>query len=232
MLKNGTRTGSAPGSRTRERSRDQFKLEVAVVHGRDGQHLAQHGAVGVLVENGRPTQVMFAVTETDKNTTAVNQGGSKVLVVPFDGVRFDCETATRRRVPSSTSPDGGTTGAPGAPAARGAGAVSGAAGSSARVERWAAPGGPAARAERPRAAGRPARAAARRRAARAAARGGGRRHRRRVSDGRALGGAPVAPMEANDRGHGGGDEQRLLVQSGKRSPARRHLFAHFGRCSW
>jgi hypothetical protein len=66
--------------------------------------------VGVLVENGHPTHFTFAVTDVDKNSTAVNQGGSKILVVPFDGVRFDCDNGYQPSCAELTAPDGGTTG--------------------------------------------------------------------------------------------------------------------------
>jgi hypothetical protein len=46
---------------------------------------------GVYQENGHVTHFTFAVTDTDKNSSAVNSGGSKILVVPFDGVQFDCD---------------------------------------------------------------------------------------------------------------------------------------------
>ena len=47
--------------------------------------------VGVYVENGHPAAFTFAVTDTDKNSSAVNSGGSKIIVVPFNGVQFDCD---------------------------------------------------------------------------------------------------------------------------------------------
>ncbi|MEO8900774.1 MAG: glycoside hydrolase family protein [Polyangiaceae bacterium] len=46
---------------------------------------------GVYEENGHVTHFNFAVTDTDKNSSAVNGGGSKILVVPFNGVQFDCD---------------------------------------------------------------------------------------------------------------------------------------------
>jgi hypothetical protein len=82
--------------------------------------------MGVLVENGHPTHFTFAVTDTDKNTTAVNQGGSKILVVPFDGVRFDCDNGDQASCAELNSPDGGAGGT------AGRGGASGAAGSSAQ----------------------------------------------------------------------------------------------------
>jgi hypothetical protein len=47
--------------------------------------------VSVYQENGHVTHFTFAVTDVDKNGDAVNSGGSKVLVVPFNGVQFDCD---------------------------------------------------------------------------------------------------------------------------------------------
>jgi hypothetical protein len=46
---------------------------------------------GVYQENGHVTHFTFAVTDVDKNSSAVNSGGSKVLIVPFNGVQFDCD---------------------------------------------------------------------------------------------------------------------------------------------
>ena len=47
--------------------------------------------VSVYQENGHVTHFTFAVTDVDKNSAAVNTGGSKILVVPFNGVQFDCD---------------------------------------------------------------------------------------------------------------------------------------------
>ncbi len=47
--------------------------------------------VGVYQENGHVTHFTFAVTDVDKNVTGINNGGSKILVVPFNGVQFDCD---------------------------------------------------------------------------------------------------------------------------------------------
>jgi hypothetical protein len=69
--------------------------------------------VGVLVENGHPTHFTFAVTDVDKNSSAVNQGGSKILVVPFDGVRFDCDNGDQASCAELNGPDGGTSGGAG-----------------------------------------------------------------------------------------------------------------------
>jgi hypothetical protein len=47
--------------------------------------------VSVYQENGHVTHFTFAVTDVDKNSSAVNSGGSKILVVPFNGIQFDCD---------------------------------------------------------------------------------------------------------------------------------------------
>ena len=47
--------------------------------------------VSVYQENGHVTHFTFAVTDVDKNGDSVNSGGSKILVVPFNGVQFDCD---------------------------------------------------------------------------------------------------------------------------------------------
>jgi hypothetical protein len=67
--------------------------------------------VGVYQENGHVTHFTFAVTDTDKNSSAVNTGGSKILVVPFDGVQFDCDNGDAA---SCTEAAGGRGGADGA----------------------------------------------------------------------------------------------------------------------
>jgi hypothetical protein len=48
----------------------------------------------VLIENGHVTHVTWAVSDVDKNDQipAGSDHGSKVIVVPFDGVLFDYET--------------------------------------------------------------------------------------------------------------------------------------------
>ncbi len=156
--------------------------------------------IGVLVENGHPTHFTFAVTDTDKNTTAVNQGGSKILVVPFDGVRFDCDNGDQASCAELNGPDGGTTGGGSGGGAAGRGGASGAAGSS-------APGGTMGRRRAfrrhgrcaRRAAGRPAPAGSRRagRSARAAARRPVAHAARAASPPRA--GAPAAARAAPTR---------------------------------
>jgi hypothetical protein len=49
---------------------------------------------GVLIENGHVTHFTFAVTDTEKQYIVNNSGhGTKVIVVPFDGVTFDNDNA-------------------------------------------------------------------------------------------------------------------------------------------
>ena len=68
--------------------------------------------VGVIVENGHPTHFTFAVTDVNKNVTGISQGGSKILVVPFNGVQFDCDNGDQASCDEVAS-DGGTGGADG-----------------------------------------------------------------------------------------------------------------------
>jgi hypothetical protein len=94
--------------------------------------------VGVIVENGHPTHFTFAVTDVNKNVAGVSQGGSKILVVPFNGVQFDCDNGDQASCDElgaggaggSIPVDGGTGGAVTADAGRGAGGATGAGGSS------------------------------------------------------------------------------------------------------
>jgi hypothetical protein len=101
--------------------------------------------VGVVVQNGHPTHFTFAVTDANKNVTGVSQGGSKILVVPFNGVQFDCDNGDQASCDEaradagnidgggaggSIAVDGGTGGAVTADAGRGAGGATGAGGSS------------------------------------------------------------------------------------------------------
>jgi hypothetical protein len=83
--------------------------------------------VGVIVENGHPTHFTFAVTDANKNVTGVSQGGSKILVVPFDGVQFDCDNGDQASCGEAAA-GGGAGGAGGGGGAGGAGGRGGAAG--------------------------------------------------------------------------------------------------------
>jgi MYXO-CTERM domain-containing protein len=66
--------------------------------------------VGVVVENGHPTHFTFAVTDVNKNASGVNQGGSKVLVVPFNGVQFDCDNGDQASCEEAAVADAGADG--------------------------------------------------------------------------------------------------------------------------
>lgn len=81
---------------------------------------------GVYQENGHVTHFTFAVTDTDKNASGVSNGGSKILVVPFNGVQFDCDNGDSASCAEITG--GGGAGGTGAGGASGAGGVSGAGG--------------------------------------------------------------------------------------------------------
>ena len=69
---------------------------------------------GVLVENGHVTHVTFAVSDVDKNNQipAGSNHGSKVIVVPFDGVAFDSDMGVGGA--GATGGMGGRSGAAGA----------------------------------------------------------------------------------------------------------------------
>jgi hypothetical protein len=62
---------------------------------------------GVYQENGHVTHFTFAVTDVDKNAPGVSNGGSKILVVPFDGVQFDCDNGDSGSCAELAGPDGG-----------------------------------------------------------------------------------------------------------------------------
>jgi hypothetical protein len=66
--------------------------------------------VGVYQENGHVTHFTFAVTDVDKNGSGVNNGGSKILVVPFDGVQFDCDNGDSASCAEVGAVDGGAGG--------------------------------------------------------------------------------------------------------------------------
>ena len=87
---------------------------------------------GVYIENGHPAAFTFAVTDTDKNTSAVNSGGSKIIVVPFNGVQFDCDNGDSASCAELTK-DAGVDGAAGSNGQGGAsGGTGGATSGSAR----------------------------------------------------------------------------------------------------
>ncbi len=91
---------------------------------------------GVLIENGHVTHFTFAVVDVAKEQELGNDNhGSKVIVVPFDGVLFDAETG----VGGAGTGGAGGTGAGG----RGGGAGGGAAGGAGQGGRGGAGGGAA-----------------------------------------------------------------------------------------
>jgi hypothetical protein len=68
---------------------------------------------GVLVENGHVTHLTFAVSDVDKNNqiSAGTDHGSKVIVVPFDGLGFDSDMGIGGAVATGgMSGTGGATG--------------------------------------------------------------------------------------------------------------------------
>jgi MYXO-CTERM domain-containing protein len=81
--------------------------------------------VSVYQENGHVTHFTFAVTDVDKNTTAVNTGGSKILVVPFNGVQFDCDNGDAASCAEVSGGGGGSGGAGAAGGAAGNGGAGG-----------------------------------------------------------------------------------------------------------
>ncbi len=63
--------------------------------------------VSVYQENGHVTHFTFAVTDVNKNVTGVSNGGSKILVVPFNGVQFDCDNGDPASCAELAVTDGG-----------------------------------------------------------------------------------------------------------------------------
>lgn len=82
---------------------------------------------GVVVENGLVTHVTFAVSDVDKNNqiSAGTNHGSKVIVVPFDGVTFDKDTGTTG---AGGAGGGGSAGGPGTGGNQGSGGAAGSSG--------------------------------------------------------------------------------------------------------
>ena len=72
---------------------------------------------GVILENGHVTHFTFAVLDVPKEQERGNDThGSKIIVVPFDGVAFDRDMALKRRKAAQITPPGA-----GVPPSRGAG---------------------------------------------------------------------------------------------------------------
>ena len=69
--------------------------------------------VSVYQEKGHVTHFTFAVTDVDKNSAVVNTGGSKILVVPFNGVQFDCDNGDAASCSEAAGGGGGAGGAGG-----------------------------------------------------------------------------------------------------------------------
>ena len=91
---------------------------------------------GVYQENGHVRYFTFAVTDVDKNASAVNNGGSKILVVPFDGVQFDCDNGDAASCAELGAGGAGGAGAGGAAGGGGRGGSGGGVGGSVRTWRW------------------------------------------------------------------------------------------------
>ena len=90
---------------------------------------------GVLIEDGHVTHFTFAVIDVEKSVDTGNDGhGSKVLVVPFDGVSFDGAGADGGAGGTGgSSGSGGATGSGGRTGTGGATAVGGATGTGGAV---------------------------------------------------------------------------------------------------
>jgi len=70
---------------------------------------------GVVLENGHPMYITWAVADVDKDNmvTAGSNHGTKIVVVPFDGVAFDADFGNGSAGGSSGGPTGGAGGASG-----------------------------------------------------------------------------------------------------------------------
>jgi hypothetical protein len=81
---------------------------------------------GVVLENGHPTHITWAVSDVDKDNQIPGNSnhGSKIIVVPFDGVAFDADFGT-----SGTGGAGGTGGSAGGAGRGGSTGTGGSAGS-------------------------------------------------------------------------------------------------------
>jgi len=86
---------------------------------------------GVVMESGHITHMTFAVSDVDKNNqiSAGSNHGSKVIVVPFDGVTFDSDTGVGGSGGAGgSSGTGGRGGMDGGAGGRGAGGTGGSGG--------------------------------------------------------------------------------------------------------
>jgi MYXO-CTERM domain-containing protein len=82
---------------------------------------------GVVLEDGHPTHITWAVSDVDKDNQVLpgTNHGTKVIVVPFDGVAFDTDFGNGSAGGSGGSADGGTAGSGGAGGGTGAGGKTG-----------------------------------------------------------------------------------------------------------
>jgi len=99
---------------------------------------------GVVLEDGHPTHITWAVSDVDKDNQVLpgTNHGTKVIVVPFDGVAFDADFGTAGASGSGgTTGAGGVTGAGGAPGAGGRTSVDGGAATGGRSGSGGASGG-------------------------------------------------------------------------------------------
>ena len=87
---------------------------------------------GVVLENGHPTHLTWAVSDVDKDNQIPGNSnhGSKIIVVPFDGVAFDADFGTSGT--GGVGGAGGTGGAGGAGRGGSTGATGGSAGGGGR----------------------------------------------------------------------------------------------------
>ena len=95
--------------------------------------------VNVYQENGHVTHFTFAVTDVNKNATGVSNGGSKILVVPFNGLQFDCDNGDPASCAEIAATDGGAADSRASDAR--AGGSGGAGGSGATTDASAGAGG-------------------------------------------------------------------------------------------
>jgi MYXO-CTERM domain-containing protein len=84
---------------------------------------------GVVLEDGHPTHITWAVSDVDKDNQIPGNSnhGSKIIVVPFDGVQFDVDFGDGTTVPTTGAGGTGGTGGVGGAGTDGA-ATSGSAG--------------------------------------------------------------------------------------------------------
>jgi MYXO-CTERM domain-containing protein len=96
---------------------------------------------GVVLQDGHPTHITWAVADVDKDNQVLpgTNHGTKIIVVPFDGVAFDKDFG----IPSGGGGGAGAAGAGGTPSTGGAGGNGGAGGTAANTGGLAGVGGSA-----------------------------------------------------------------------------------------